>query len=102
MLGTDIEREQRISSLLAADSSLRYNAETGKFYKIVTTNTDWTVARTNALATTLNGVSGQLATVRSAAENAFLQTLASAANKEMCCQETTSRRKAHGTGKMPD
>ncbi len=71
-----------VSVRFCCDSSLRYSAETGKFYKIVTTNTDWTVARTNALGTTLNGVSGQLATVRSAAENAFLQALALAANKD--------------------
>ncbi len=50
---------------------------------MVTTNTDWTVARTTAMATTLNGVSGQLATVRSANENAFLAQLAAANNKEM-------------------
>ncbi len=38
--GIDIDREARINALLAADSTLRYSAETGKFYKIVTTNTD--------------------------------------------------------------
>ncbi len=83
VLGTDIEREARIAALLSADDTLRYSAETGKFYKVVTTNTDWTVARTNAIATTLGGIAGQLVTVRSAAENAFLQALAQAANKEM-------------------
>ncbi len=81
--GTDADREARITQLLAADTSLRYNAESNKFYKVVTTNTDWTVARTTAMATTLNGVSGQLATVRSANENAFLAQLAAANNKEM-------------------
>ena len=40
--GIDVEREARITSLLAADSSLRYNVETGKFYKVVNTSTDWT------------------------------------------------------------
>ncbi len=35
------------------------------------------------MATTLNGIAGQLATVRSASENAFLQPLAAAAGKEM-------------------
>ena len=76
--GIDTEREALIASLLAADPDLRYSAETGKFYKVVSASDDWTVAKTNAESTSLNGINGQLAVVRSAAENEVLQELASA------------------------
>ncbi len=78
--GIDVEREARITSLLAADSSLRYSAETGKFYKLVNSNTTWSTAQSNAIATTLAGIAGELFTVGSAAENAlglsFAQSMA--------------------------
>ncbi len=74
--GTDAEREAKIASLLAADTSLTYSAETEKFYKTVTTASTWTNASTTALATNLNSVSGQLATIHSAAENEFVSQLA--------------------------
>ena len=74
--GIDAEREAKIAELLAADSNLYYNAETGKFYKV---DTGWHTpaeARTNAESTLLNGVNGQLVTIRSAAENEFVLNLA--------------------------
>ena len=74
--GTDAEREAQIASLLAADPSLTYSAETGKFYKTVTSTSTWTDASTTALATNLNTVGGQLATIRSAAENEILSQFA--------------------------
>ncbi|MDJ0739527.1 MAG: DUF4347 domain-containing protein, partial [Gammaproteobacteria bacterium] len=73
--GTDPERDVLIASLLASESNLRYNAETGKFYEIVGGAHFWGDARTAAESSTLNGVSGQLVTIRSAAENAFLTDL---------------------------
>ena len=74
--GIDIEREARISSLLAADSSLRYSAETGKFYKLINSTSTWSSAQSNAIATTLSGIAGELFTVGSAAENALGLTFA--------------------------
>ncbi|MEM1107089.1 MAG: LamG-like jellyroll fold domain-containing protein [Planctomycetota bacterium] len=67
--GIDAEREAQIAALLAADANLRYNAETGKFYRLVTDDVDWTTANSAALGATLGGVNGQLVTIRSAAEN---------------------------------
>ncbi|WP_197171301.1 VCBS domain-containing protein [Novipirellula aureliae] len=67
--GVDAERAAKISSLLAAESDLRYSEETGKFYKIVRSTSSWTDAQSSAIATTLGGVSGQLLTIGSAAEN---------------------------------
>ncbi len=75
VLATDVEREQRISSLLSADSSLRYSAETGQFYKVVSSTGTWSAAQTGAIATTLNTVAGQLATITSATENAFIRSM---------------------------
>ena len=73
--GVDAEREALIATLLAADPGLRYNAETGKFYKVVGGAQLWSEARTAAESTALNTVNGQLATIRSAYENEFLRDL---------------------------
>ena len=73
--GVDAERSTQISSLLAADADLRYNAETGKFYKVVGGTQLWSDARTAAEGTALNTVNGQLATIRSASENEFVRDL---------------------------
>ncbi len=69
--GLDVEREARISALLAADTSLRYNAETNKFYKLINSTSTWSAAQSNAIATTLSGIAGELFTVGSASENAL-------------------------------
>ncbi len=69
--GTDNEREARIAALLNADSSLRYSAETGKFYKLINSTSTWSAARSSATATTLGGIAGELFTVGSATENAL-------------------------------
>ncbi len=74
--GTDAEREALIVSLLAADTDLAYSAETGKFYKPVNTSTGFTTAQSTAETTDLNGVNGQLVTIRSAAENELVTSLA--------------------------
>jgi len=70
--GVDPQREARIASLLAGDPNLHYSAETGKFYKVNTTTNDAATAVTAAGATTLNGVGGQLANIRSAEEQALV------------------------------
>ncbi|MEZ6035661.1 MAG: LamG-like jellyroll fold domain-containing protein [Planctomycetaceae bacterium] len=75
--GTDIDREANITSLLAADPTLRYSAETGKFYKLVSTYATWVSSQTTAIGTTLGGIAGQLLTIDNAAENEFARTLAS-------------------------
>ncbi|MCC9598944.1 DUF4347 domain-containing protein [Stieleria sp. JC731] len=81
--GIDPQRDSLIATLLAADPDLVYSAETGKFYKAITTNTDWATAETNAMAATLNGVGGQLATVQNAAEQEVLFGIASSVSKEL-------------------
>ena len=75
VVGTDAEREAQIAALLAADPELHYNAETGKFYKVVIGWFEPSEARTNAESTTLNTVNGQLATIRSAGENEFVRSI---------------------------
>ena len=74
--GLDAEREARIATLLAADSDLRYDATTGKFYKGIDTTGLWSAARTAAESTALNGVNGQLVTIRSAYENEVVRQIA--------------------------
>ncbi|MEL7497637.1 MAG: LamG-like jellyroll fold domain-containing protein [Planctomycetota bacterium] len=74
--GTDVEREAVIASLLANDTDLRYLAETGKFYKVVGGTQFWSDARTAAESTELNGINGQLVTIRSATENEFIRNFA--------------------------
>ncbi|ASJ73793.1 DUF4347 domain-containing protein [Granulosicoccus antarcticus] len=76
--GVDAARDAQIASLLAADSDLRYSAETGKFYKVVAGSFDWNTAKSNAESTTLSSANGQLATIRSAYENAFVREIANA------------------------
>jgi len=73
--GTDAEREALIASLLAGDPHLVYSAETGKFYKTVDTAQTWLDAQAGAVGTTLEGVSGQLVTIQSAAEHDFMNNL---------------------------
>ena len=73
--GIDIEREARIASLLAADSSLRYSAETNQFYKVLSSTGTWSAAQSGAMATTLNTVAGQLATITSVTENSLVTSM---------------------------
>ena len=62
---------QVINALLAADPDLHYDEITGKFYQLAPTQVKFSVALSNATSTTLNGVDGQLLTVRSPYENAL-------------------------------
>ena len=75
VVGQDPEREAQIAAILASDPTLYYSAETGKFYQAVSATSTWGTAQTNAIATTLNGVSGQLVTIHSANENQFVNDI---------------------------
>jgi hypothetical protein len=77
--GQDTQRQQRIANLLAGDATLRYSAETDQFYRLVTGSHTWSsaeaAARSGAGTSLLNGVTGQMAVVRSAEENSVLLDL---------------------------
>ncbi len=64
-----------ISSILFANPNVTYSEDTGSFYQYVNTGTIWSAADTAANAAMLNGVSGHLAVITSAAENAYLESL---------------------------
>ncbi|MEM7316863.1 MAG: DUF642 domain-containing protein, partial [Planctomycetota bacterium] len=70
-----IEIPQAISTILNNDSSLSYDAATDKFYRYVDSTLDFDAALANATGSELNGVSGQLATVRSAYENEIVRSI---------------------------
>lgn len=57
------------------DPTLYYSAATGNFYRLVTTPANYAAAKAAAGASALFGVSGHLATITSAAENAFLTSI---------------------------
>ena len=76
--GSDPDRDALIAGLLAADPDLHYSEETGKFYKTVGTSEKWSDALTRATTTTLEGVAGQLVTIRSAEENALVDSIRAA------------------------
>ncbi len=71
-----IEIPAAVQALLNSDSTLRYDAATGKFYRFVSTATLPLSAISAATSATLNGVAGQLATVRSAYENELIRAFA--------------------------
>ncbi len=70
------EVTDKVSEILNANPDTFYNAFTGKFYQRVTTSSTFTDAVNNAVSTEINGVAGQIATVRSAMENRVLFGLA--------------------------
>ena len=84
---TDQDRTDRIAALLAADSTLRYSAETNQFYRFVSTSTTWTsaeaAARSGSGTSLLNGQTGQLVVIRSAAENEVIWNLADAYGQDV-------------------
>lgn len=71
-----------LNSLLAANPNISYSFDTGNFYQWVDNgaNINWNTAAGNAAASTLNGVGGRLATITSAAEQAFAEGLAGGNN----------------------
>jgi Ca2+-binding RTX toxin-like protein len=64
-----------IITILQANPSVVYNAETNSFYQYVNTTANYATALANAQAATLNGVGGHLVTITSAAENTFIDNL---------------------------
>ncbi|MFK7889574.1 MAG: DUF4347 domain-containing protein, partial [Granulosicoccus sp.] len=86
--GFDAEREARIAQLLANDPNLRYSAEADKFFRVKNGNYTWSVALADASNpaipnSVLNGVTGQLGTIRSAAEHAIVAELAATFNNQL-------------------
>ncbi|MFK7896673.1 MAG: LamG-like jellyroll fold domain-containing protein, partial [Myxococcota bacterium] len=71
-----IEIPQAIGTILNDDSTLDYDAATGKFYRLVDTGSFFDDALAAATGASLNGVSGQLVTIRSAYENELIQQYA--------------------------
>ncbi len=78
-----LEVPSTVSALLAADPTLSYNAATGKFYRVVSTPTTWVNAQNASVAATINGVGGQLVTIRSQFENSLVQSMAQAINSSV-------------------
>ena len=53
-----------------------YSADTGNFYRFIDSNANYATALANAEAAMLNGASGHLLTIESAAEKAFVRSIA--------------------------
>ena len=70
-----VEIQQAVTTLLNSDPTLSYDAATGKFYRIVETPVDWATAITSTLGASLNGISGQLTTIRSDYDNRLLHEM---------------------------
>ena len=70
----------RIGISTVPGSSEFYDANSGHYYRYVSTGTDWNTARTNAESTTLNGLQGYLAIITSTAENNFIKDETTATN----------------------
>jgi Ca2+-binding RTX toxin-like protein len=76
IVGSTQVEPMKIEAILAQDNTLTFNAETGKFYKVVTSGASFNDATLAAQNTVVNGVPGRLVTIRSAAENAFVDRIA--------------------------
>lgn len=72
--GPTFDNETVIEEL---NAGVFYSSATGNFYQFVNNNVNYATALSNASAATLNGVSGHLVTITSAAENNFVQSLIS-------------------------
>ncbi|MCA9187341.1 MAG: VCBS repeat-containing protein, partial [Planctomycetales bacterium] len=65
-----------VTTILNSDSTLSYDAATGKFYRTSTAITSWAVAHSTAQSSLLNGVAGNLVSIRSEYENDLVQRMA--------------------------
>ena len=72
--------DAQIQTILLANSGVEYNADTGNFYKYITTSSTWTTANTNAATNLINGVSAHLVTITSQEENDFVDEISGSAN----------------------
>ncbi|TWU08136.1 LamG-like jellyroll fold domain-containing protein [Stieleria varia] len=70
--GIDIDRESRVTQLLAANPNLHFSEETGKFYQFQNVGVQWSTADSSAQLTTLDGVNGRLVQIGSATENQLI------------------------------
>ncbi len=70
--GTSAAAGVSVADILAANPNVTYSAVTGNFYEFVTVSINYANAVTAVTASTLNGVSGHLATIESAAEDAVI------------------------------
>ncbi|MBU0800248.1 MAG: cadherin domain-containing protein, partial [Alphaproteobacteria bacterium] len=66
-----------VTTILQANPGVLYNADTGNFYRYITTTANLSTAQANANAALLNGQGGYVATVTSAAENTYLRSIIS-------------------------
>ena len=66
---------ETISTILFNNPSIVYSEQTGSFYQFVNTSSNFATAVSNATTTTLNGVAGHLATITTAEENSYIQSL---------------------------
>ena len=64
-----------IVTILNANPSVSYSAQTNSFYQYVNSTANFTTALAAAQAATLNGVGGHLVTITSAAENTLIDNL---------------------------
>ncbi len=78
-----IEIPQAVQVLLNNDPILTYDAATGKFYKVNSTYTTFAGAQSTASSQVLNGITGQLAVVRSSYENDLIWAMARNANADL-------------------
>ena len=70
----------RIGISTVPGSNEFYDANSGHYYRYVSTGTSWNAARTAAEGTTLNGLKGYLAIITSTAENDFIKNETTAQN----------------------
>ena len=70
----------RIGISTVPGSNEFYDANSGHYYRYVSTGTSWNAARTAAESTTLNGLKGYLAIITSTAENDFIKNETTAQN----------------------
>ncbi|MEZ6122857.1 MAG: LamG-like jellyroll fold domain-containing protein [Planctomycetaceae bacterium] len=71
-----IEIPQAVTTILNNDPTLQYDAATGKFYRVVSGTVSWTDAQMAATAAGVNGVGGNLVSIRSQYENAIVHEFA--------------------------
>ncbi len=75
-----IEIPQAISTILNNDPTLSYDAATGKFYRLIESSQQFEIAKTNASQADINGVNGQLVTIRSQYENELVRSMMNGAD----------------------
>ncbi|MFK7916177.1 MAG: DUF4347 domain-containing protein, partial [Pseudomonadales bacterium] len=71
-----VEIPAAVTTILNGDPTLSYDAATDKFYRFVETGAFFDTALADATSDSVNGVTGQLVTIRSAYENALIQQFA--------------------------